>query len=70
MKTDFSCIIFSGLDGSGKSTQAKLMESFFLKHKISCSYLWMRSPNLFTIPLIVIFKLLKISYSKKQNQEK
>ena len=70
MKTDFSCIIFSGLDGSGKSTQAKLMESFFLKHKISCSYLWMRSPNLFTIPLIVIFKLLKISYSKKTKSGK
>ena len=70
MKTDFSCIIFSGLDGSGKSTQAKLMESFFLKHKISCSYLWMRSPNLLTIPLIVIFKLLKISYSKKTKSGK
>lgn len=70
MKTDFSCIIFSGLDGSGKSTQANLMENFFKKHKISYHYLWMRSPNLFSIPLIIIFRLLKISYSKKTKSGK
>lgn len=65
MKIDFSCIVFSGLDGSGKSTQAKLLEKFFQKHKISCNYIWMRSPNRLSIPLIILFKLLRISYSKK-----
>lgn len=70
MKSNFSCIVFSGLDGSGKSTQAKLLENFFLEHKISCKYMWMRSPNTLSIPLIILFKLFRISYSKKTKSGK
>jgi len=70
METDFSCIIFSGLDGSGKTTQAKLLKNFFQKSKKSCNYSWMRCPNRFSIPLIIIFRLLRISYSKKTKSGK
>jgi len=56
MKKNFSCIIFSGLDGSGKSTQANLLKDFFQEHGISKNYFWLRSPIRISIPLIVIFK--------------
>lgn len=65
MKKNFSCIIFSGLDGSGKSTQANLLKDFFQEHGISNNYFWLRSPNRISIPLIVIFKLMRISFSQK-----
>ena len=65
MKINFSCIIFCGLDGSGKSTQANLLKDFFQKHDIYSNYLWLRSPNRLSIPLVILFKLLRISYSQK-----
>lgn len=70
MKTNFSCIVFSGLDGSGKSTQAKLLEDFFQKYNVSYNYIWLRSPNQLSIPLIILFKLLRISHSKKTKSGK
>ena len=65
MRAKISAIIFCGLDGSGKSTQSKKLQEFFEKNNISCSHVWLRSPNRLSLPFLAVLHLLGISSSKR-----
>jgi len=54
-------IIFCGLDGSGKSTQAKLLHKYFIKKNIDSEYIWLRYPNKFSLIIAAILRLFKMS---------
>lgn len=61
--TKISLINFCGLDGSGKTTQASKLVTYLKKHNHDCEYIWLRTTERFTIPLIILFKILGISKS-------
>ena len=54
-------IIFCGLDGSGKSTQAKLLQKYFIKKNINSEYIWLRYPNKFSLLIAGLLRLFKMS---------
>ena len=54
-------IIFCGLDGSGKTTQAKKLLSYLESKKISSEYVWLRYPNFFSLPFAAFLRLFGIS---------
>ena len=58
MHKNFDVIIFCGLDGSGKSTQAKKLQEYLQKNNIVCHYEWFRYPNKFSLPFAGFIKLL------------
>lgn len=59
MKGKLICII--GPDGSGKSTQAKILIDRLVSQGIECRYLWMRRPYIFSKPVLFLAKMLKLS---------
>lgn len=65
MRTKIFAVILCGLDGSGKSTQAKKLQEYFGKNSILCAYVWLRSPNRLSLPFIAILRILGISRSKQ-----
>lgn len=58
MKRMFDSIIFCGLDGSGKSTQAKKLIEALKSNNIQCRYVWLRYPNVLSLPFAAFVKLL------------
>ena len=54
-------IIFCGLDGSGKTTQAKKLLSYLESKKISSEYVWLRYPNFFSLPIAGFLRLFGVS---------
>ncbi len=54
-------IIFCGLDGSGKTTQAKKLLNYLTNENISSEYVWLRYPNFFSLPFAGFLRLLGIS---------
>ncbi len=58
-------IILCGLDGSGKSTQAKKLIEYLGRKKIKTKYLWLRAPNRLSLPLIILLRITGIFYSQK-----
>lgn len=54
-------IIFSGLDGSGKTTQAEKLKHFISKKNISYKYVWLRYPNFLTLPFAFFVRLFGCS---------
>ena len=65
MRSKISAVILCGLDGSGKSTQARKLQEYFKKNNILYSYVWLRSPNRLSLPFLALLRLLGISRSKK-----
>jgi len=60
MKIKNNLIIFSGLDGSGKTTQSIKLIKFLKNHEIDAKYLWLRSPKFFSYFLLIYFKIIGI----------
>jgi thymidylate kinase len=54
-------IIFCGLDGSGKTTQAKKLLIYLESKKISSKYVWLRYPNFFSLPIAGFLRLFGVS---------
>lgn len=51
----FICI--SGVDGTGKTTQANLILSHLRNHGIKCKYEWFRFHHLMSLPLLVFCRI-------------
>jgi thymidylate kinase len=54
-------IIFCGLDGSGKTTQAKKLLRYLESKKIPSKYVWLRYPNFFSLPIAGFLRLFGVS---------
>ena len=54
-------IIFCGLDGSGKTTQANKILDYLTNKKIKSKYVWFRYPNRLSIPFAIFLRFLGIS---------
>lgn len=56
-------IVFSGIDGSGKSTHARRLTHELRTHGKSVKYLWMRGYGrvFFSLPLLVLSRLLRVT---------
>jgi len=54
-------IIFCGLDGSGKTTQANKLVEYFRNNKIKFHYSWMRYPNKFSLPFAAFLRIMNLS---------
>ena len=57
----YKTIILCGLDGCGKSTQAKKLIEYLQKKKIPCEYVWLRFPNKFSLPFAAFVRMLGMS---------
>lgn len=53
------CIV--GPDGTGKSTQTKLLINYLEKNNIKCKYMWMRRPYFFTFPILFMARYMGLS---------
>ncbi len=58
-----SLIHFCGLDGSGKTTQATKLIDFLKQKNIDAEYIWLRSTSKLTLPVSLLFRILRISKS-------
>ena len=67
--TEFSYryIIFSGIDGCGKSTQIKMLNTYLESVGINSKVVWLRSPHLFTSPLNFLCRILGMTTYDKEN---
>lgn len=54
-------IILFGLDGSGKTTQARLLEEYARERSLPCRYLWLRVPWKLSLPLMAINRIAGIT---------
>jgi len=57
----YKIICISGPDGTGKTTQAKLLEKNLKNEGIKCKYLWLRFYHFFSLPLLLIARLMGYS---------
>jgi len=62
MKTELICII--GPDGTGKTTQAKMLIDRLKKEGINCEYKWLRFNHFFSLPLLGLARLMGLSKVK------
>lgn len=60
-------LVLSGTDGSGKTTQAYLIKSYFLKKGIKSCVIWQRSYPLFTYLLFLYARLTKKTITIKRD---
>ena len=58
-------IILTGIDGSGKTRHAQMLVSDYLRTGEDCSYIWMRTAYFFSLPFMVICRLLGFASMKK-----
>ncbi len=56
MKSRAIFICFTGIDGSGKTTQAKLLVDWMKGHEIACKYVWNRYEPQMLKPFLLIVK--------------
>ncbi len=63
LKEGLVCII--GPDGVGKTTQARLLQKRLQSKGISAAYIWIRWNHLFSLPILGLSKLLKLSVTEK-----
>lgn len=63
MKYNPVCII--GVDGTGKTTQAKLLIHKLTQENCIAEYRWVRFHHLFSLPLLFIARFLKLSEVQK-----
>lgn len=61
MTVKFQTIIFCGLDGSGKSTQALKLLDYLKDKKIKSKYVWLRYPNRLSIPFAIFLRFFGFS---------
>ena len=54
-------IIFCGLDGCGKTTQAKTLLSYLKNSRITSNYVWLRYPFRLIIPFVIFLRIFKLS---------
>jgi hypothetical protein len=57
----------TGCDGTGKTTQAKLLLAHLEEQGIPAQHLWMRFPFFFTLPLLVYARLRGFSWYEEHN---
>lgn len=62
MKPKLICII--GPDGTGKTTQAKLLVERLRKEGINCEYRWLRFYHFLSLPLLALARLMGLSEVK------
>ena len=61
MTVKFQTIIFCGLDGAGKSTQANKILDYLTNKKIKSKYVWLRYPNRLSIPFAILLRIFGFS---------
>lgn len=47
------CIYLAGVDGTGKTTQARAILAMFRQQNIPVRYVWLRFPRLFSVPFLI-----------------
>jgi thymidylate kinase len=60
-------IYITGCDGTGKSTQAKLLEEKLQTQGVKPVHLWLRFPFLFSLPLLIYARWKKLSWYEEHN---
>lgn len=58
------CIHLAGADGTGKSTQARILSDLLRSQNTSVRYVWLRWPRLFSLPLLVYARLRGYSWKE------
>lgn len=58
-------IYITGADGTGKSTQAKLLLEHFKEKGVKTRHLWLRYPNFFSLPFLVYARLKGMSWREE-----
>jgi predicted nucleotidyltransferase len=58
-------VILTGIDGSGKTRHAQTLVSDYLRMGEECSYIWMRTAYFFSLPFMVICRLIGFASMKK-----
>ena len=61
LKKKPNVIIFVGLDGSGKTTQAIKLCEYLKSKNIKYKYSWLRYPNRLSLPFAGFLRIFKIS---------
>jgi len=61
MKNTPRTIIFCGLDGCGKTTQAKILQDYLKNSNIKSNYVWLRYPFRLIIPFVSFLRIFKLS---------
>ena len=51
------CLCLTGVDGTGKTTQAMELVKYFRARGKKCTYVWLRFPHLFSIPILAYARL-------------
>ena len=52
---------FTGSDGCGKTTYINLLEDYFRNKKLKTHYIWIRSPKIFSKPLMLYCRIVKLT---------
>lgn len=60
-KNETDVIILCGLDGSGKTTQAKKLVGYLEEKNLKCEYLWIRYPNVLSLPFAALVRAMGMS---------
>ena len=58
------CIHLAGVDGTGKTTQARAMLYWLQREGVPVRYVWLRFPRLFSVPFLVYARLR--GYSRRE----
>lgn len=58
-------LFFSGIDGSGKSTHAKLLSTYLKRRGVKVRLVWMRWFAFFSYPLLALCRILRLTKRTK-----